>query len=643
MKFRLILTLALTTAVGLLGALLLLQDQAPRSNPAAISEPLAKPDSGTSLPTPSERPTLPALPAATEQRTAQPMSLSESSPTQITGRVISRAGAPLVGAQVTCYQATNDTAWVRYKPTPHAETTDSEGRFRMIGVPSKGTLSLEVTHASAAPSTVEPLRLEPGQQLDVGDIALGQGVRLFGKVIDTNGVPVRGAQLIVSDMGRVTAGSTAPTPSVFAEAVTDALGEYTVEHLGRRQYTVEIHAEGFAPLQSAIAFMLNSPTGDYEQDFMLEDSSSMLGGIVLGPEEQPVEGAAISLLRRVPDNKSYYMLEEVTDARGRFHFDRIASGRYDVRFASTDWYLPLPLKLDAGNDQHVLRAQPAITVVGQVVTTGSLPHELVVTAKADARTGAQLLGDRPAERKLELTDRGTFDYNGLRSGSYVLTVNAPGFAPTNSQDLILGQETLRVPVTVILQKGGSVKGSLKDPSATAIIELRDSAWNPQGPLDFAFPAPPVHGLRVKSDKTGKFHLRNVPAGAYVLSVKTKGMPDLHVRDIEVSDNQVSHVGELVRQVGGHVGGMVTGTRGEPLGGASVSLAGPAARMRTTANLDGTFQFEAVPPGDYELVAVPKSFFEAFRFEAKQDITVTSDKEIEVSLFLTARTPTSKGN
>ena len=56
-----------------------------------------------------------------------------------------------------------------------------------------------------------------------------------------------------------------------------------------------------------------------------------------------------------------------------------------------------------------------------------------------------------------------------------------------------------------------------------------------------------------------------------------------------------------------------------------------------------FQFEAVPPGDYELVAVPKAFFEAFRFEAKQNITVTSGKEVAVSLFLTTRTPTSKGN
>jgi hypothetical protein len=389
--------------------------------------------------------------------------------------------------------------------------------------------------------------------------------------------------------------------------------------------------------------MLNSPTGDYEQDFMLEDSSYMLGGVVLGPEEQAVEGAAISLLRRVPDNKSYYMLEEVTDTRGRFHFDRIANGRYDVRFSSPDWYLPLPLKLDAGNDQHVLRAQHAITVVGQLVTAGSLPQEVLVTAKADARTGAQLLGNRSAERKLKLSSRGTFDYDGLRSGSYVLTIDAPGFAPTRSQDLILGQETLRVPVTVILQRGGTVTGSLKDPTLTGIIELRDATWNPLGPLDFAFPAPPAHGLRVKSDKAGSFLLRNVPAGAYVLSVKTKGMPDLHVREVEVTDNQISHVGELTREVGGHVAGKVTGTRGEPLGGASVSLSGEAARMRSTANLDGTFQFEAVPPGQYELVAVPKAFFEAFRFEARQDITVTSGEEVEVSLFLATRTPAPKGD
>ena len=247
MNSRLIVILALITVLGLLGAVLLLQDESPEAGGGSTvdrAERVERP--GTVLPEPVERPVTGALPTASQDRTAQPIPGSQTSPTQITGRVLLQGGIPVASAQVACFQTGGSTGWMQYSPTGQTVATDEDGRFRLVGVPERESLSLEVTHATASPTTVEPLQLEQGQVLELGDIVLEVGVRLFGKVLDPEGRPVVGAHLLVSDMGRATASGSAPQPTVFAETLTDGLGEYSVEHLGRRQYTVDIDAEGFA-------------------------------------------------------------------------------------------------------------------------------------------------------------------------------------------------------------------------------------------------------------------------------------------------------------------------------------------------------------------------------------------------------------
>jgi len=641
MNARLILALLVLTVLGVGAALLLLQDESADEGPGAtvgIEEPAtARP---AALPEGRASSTPEALPTAGGDAQAVPIPGDRTSPARIVGRVVTRSGVPVPDAEVTCFAVGTTSAWLQYQPTGHRAATDAEGAFRLLGVPTTSTLALEVAHETAAPTVLEPLRATEGEELDVGDIRLDPGVRMTGRVLDPQDQPVAGAVIVVADLGRAMPGGDDVEPTVVAEAVSGSDGSYVLEHLGRRQYTVDIDADGFAPLQSVVAFLLNDSMGAFEQDYVLEPTGLGLGGVVLGPNEEPVVGARIELVRRVPNNNAYYLLSRVTDDRGGFFFDRIAAGRYEVRFSSTDWYLPLPEKLDAGRDDHVLRAQPAITVVGTIVTDGKPPAQYTVAAQPDARTGATMLGDLPRERTFRDDGSGTFEFGGLRSGTYVLTVSAPGFAPTESQDLVLGQEALRVPVTVVLRPGGTVVGRLDPADPPAVVELRDGSWDPNGPLDFAFPTQPVHGLRAKTAESGAFRLRNVPEGDYVLSVKTPGLPDLHVRDVSVADDQVVDLGVLVRGRGGVVRGKVVGTDGQPLGGANLTLTGDAARLRTTSNVDGTFRFDAVPEGEYELVAVPKAFFQAFSFEARVPVSVEAGEEQEFELFLEKRAPSA---
>jgi protocatechuate 3,4-dioxygenase beta subunit len=79
----------------------------------------------------------------------------------VTGRVVDAAGAPVAGAYV----------WVGDQP--HAdEGTSSDGRFRLVGVPT-GPQQLRAFLLRASAS--RELSLVAGQELDVGDLALARG------------------------------------------------------------------------------------------------------------------------------------------------------------------------------------------------------------------------------------------------------------------------------------------------------------------------------------------------------------------------------------------------------------------------------------------------------------------------------------
>jgi len=151
---------------------------------------------------------------------------------RLVGRVLDDLGRPIEGADVAVFS--DDVTWIPaagagdLRADRRAETkSDAEGRFEL---PVDGA---ELVHLSVGADGFAPFRKElalgEGRGADAGDLRLDPGVFLSGRVIDSSGRAVVGAEVrrpLRSALGEmVVFGDLDPTPVV---ATTDGAGGFRV-------------------------------------------------------------------------------------------------------------------------------------------------------------------------------------------------------------------------------------------------------------------------------------------------------------------------------------------------------------------------------------------------------------------------------
>ena len=118
------------------------------------------------------------------------------------GRVLAADGSPAVGADVdgriipyTVQEFDGDVQPIvgLREGLLHA-TTDDEGRFELGGLPA-ASLRLDLQHVGHAPECAESFTLSPGAVCEIGDLRLQRGGIVSGRVLDTAGLPVAGAEV----------------------------------------------------------------------------------------------------------------------------------------------------------------------------------------------------------------------------------------------------------------------------------------------------------------------------------------------------------------------------------------------------------------------------------------------------------------
>jgi hypothetical protein len=88
---------------------------------------------------------------------------------------------------------------------------------------------------------------------------------------------------------------------------------------------------------------------------------------------------------------------------------------------------------------------------------------------------------------------------------------------------------------------------------------------------------------------------------------------------------------------GTISGTVAASSGGPVGGATVSLTGPAIKQ-TTTDAGGRYSFQQLPPGIYRVVVTRAGFFQSiFNVAVVAGSTVTSNVALQVQSFTSLRT------
>jgi hypothetical protein len=175
----------------------------------------------------------------------------------IIGRVVDRdTGDPVADAVLA---ATRLQEVIQQAAT---DTSDAAGRFRIAGL-EPGTWEVEIAAVGGVRSGLrEPVRvtLEPGGNVDVGDLMPEPAGRVVATVRDPDGDAVPGAQVTLdTSLGHSTFDGfeLPPTP---ADAVTDSEGVVRFDAPVGRQVGLTVEADGFATTEVAVTVAADRDT-----------------------------------------------------------------------------------------------------------------------------------------------------------------------------------------------------------------------------------------------------------------------------------------------------------------------------------------------------------------------------------------------
>jgi beta-lactamase regulating signal transducer with metallopeptidase domain len=312
-----------------------------------------------------------------------------------------------------------------------------------------------------------------------------------------------------------------------------------------------------------------------------ENPGVISGEVVLSENGSPVTGATV-LLR---DGR---LRRETTDQTGRFRFNDIRPGHYEI------WAIKEPLT----SPKQQLLGQPSNTEAKGQFSPVRLPMspgkqiKVTVTSAVTGRPveGAQVELGYPDRGSKVTGNDGSAVLQALLPQQYRLTIQAAGHARVLREIDLRSTGDLTVQ-TVSLSAGGTIRGTVTDednkPLAKAGISFRTS----ESPVGF-------YGESPYADDEGKYRSLYLPLNTPVRI--SAALPDFVSQEQEVTLTEQQRDLELNFQLarrprGGSIGGVVTDSDGKPIVGASVDNFGNTASevRQTKTDVQGQFKLDDV--------------------------------------------------
>ncbi len=262
----------------------------------------------------------------------------------------------------------------------HETIRAPDGCFALAGL-GAGTWQLMLVGPVTRTKQLEPITLNDGELVDLGDIVLESGRRIAGLVRDASGAPVAGARVFI--------GSGPGEPRSPDEIIARLIGRYATSTDSRGMYAVEgvDIPKGTGPrylwaTKSLIgASRPRELQGDDSKVDLVLHRTGSIRGVVEG-----VGGRLPFVFTRSPEEPEQAR-RVLTETNGEFWFDDVPAGEYDVCLRVPQAVHAPPVRVTVVEEQVAFVTLTMVTSAVQLTIT--VPPGCgvgLVLASADSKT-----------------------------------------------------------------------------------------------------------------------------------------------------------------------------------------------------------------------------------------------------------------
>lgn len=467
----------------------------------------------------------PALPTASAISMAppQPASVDDLTP-EIRGKILDADGNPVPGAEVRVVSP-------RPPYTTHREAkTDAAGAFSFPHL-AEQPVRVVADHDPEGAVTSAELEPEQGRTKDVV-LVLSAAGSVTGSVVDGEDHPVAGAAVTVEG-----------APWAVRRATSDEAGAFRLPAVPEEARALVVVARGYRTARVALSH------GDEPVDLVVRvklDAADPVDGEVRDDDGQPVAARIVAC----EGQPSEARVESGND--GTFRLPATAIGCDAV--AARDDSAPSDAEPVVEGSLLRLRLKAGGAIEGVVVDArGEAVPAYRLGIESFATTGGRARGASGA-RSFE-DSRGSFRWDKLVPGSYVLTVSAPGKPPTRSDAIEVSAGVATRNVRIVLQEGGVVTGHVFDDHHAPLAGVA---------LRFDLVSSVVDSNAASTtDDSGAYRLEGAPAGPFTLRAQKDGFRMRLVSGLRVPSGGTLALDVTLSAVDGR-GGMELGGIGATL-------------------------------------------------------------------------------
>ena len=556
----------------------------------------------------------------------------------VAGRVVDDRGALVARARVSY---TGPSEWIQQASTRlDSVTSAADGTFRFAAMPA-GSFRFVADHPDRAPGTSTLIALDGKTATEGVVITLAAGAVVSGRVVDADQQPVSSARIRIGGAGH-------PGQIVFdapREAYSNDRGEFTIRGLPRRPLAaVALHELG-----ASATTPVDTSKGDAAGVVLKIEVTDSIAGIVVDPQGQPLEGIQVSAGPSLAGGASIDVgqwrlrgfPEELTDSAGKFTLTGLAHGRYEISAAlahSTGRGQP-SVEATTGDTNVKIVLQPEGGVKGTVAfTDGTNPPMFTIGP--------------PTSTQAFNAGNGTFQLDGMAPQTYELTVRGPTFQ-SRTVGVTVASGKITDVGTITVTKGRMIAGTVVAsgrpvPGAIVYVGRRIVGT---GTTSAAQVGPMSAGTKQDTtDANGAFSLTGLGEGdlSIVAEHETLGR-SRPLRLPTVMPDQTELV--LTLEATGSLAGVLR-QGGKPTEGMMVACqptSSPGSTYTVVTGPDGSYRFDRLAPGTYNVSATVGTPMTGLHFYSKQvevpaGQQVTLDLDIDpgsltLSVTLTPRTGT----